>query len=103
MFDAFIFQDALRFGVIDEDAMISLAKAIGNHEWDELEAWLETHHDLLIQHYKAEAPDLSVRSAPFLVLRETPPEGRNDGDEASSSASSPILCWKPSPCGNKWG
>jgi len=69
--------------------MVNLA--IENCRWDEFEAWLDAHHDLLIQHYKAEAPDLSVKSMPSLVQRETPPGGRNNGDEATLSASLPIF------------
>ena len=69
--------------------MVDLTEAIKNCRWDEFEAWLDGHHDLLIQHHEAEAPDLSVGSAPSLVHTETPSGGRNVGDEAISSASSP--------------
>jgi len=58
---------------------------------------LDAHHDLLIQHHEAEASDSTVESMPSLVQRETPLGGRNDSDEATSSASSP----KPSPHGKK--
>ena len=37
MLYAFIFQDALHFGFINEDAMINLAKAIEHYEWSEFE------------------------------------------------------------------
>ena len=57
----------------------------------EFEAWLDAHHDLLIQHHVAKAQHSSVRSAHSLVMREIPPRVRNDGDEATSSASSSIL------------
>ena len=43
----------------------------------------------LIHHHEAEAPDSSVGSVPFLVQREPRVGGRNVGDEATSSASSP--------------
>ena len=49
------------------------------------------NYDLLIQHHKVQALDLSVESAPSLMQREIPPEGKNNGDAASSSASLPIL------------
>jgi len=88
MFYAFILQDALRFGISDEDIMIDLTEAIENYSWGEFEAWLDAHHDLLIQHREGEAPDSSIGSAPSLVQRETPSGGRNVDDEAISSASS---------------
>jgi len=91
MFYAFIFQDALRFRISGEDVMVDLVEAIENYRWCEFEAWLDAHHDLLIQHHKTEASDSSSRSAPSLLQRETPLGGRNDGDEATSSASSPKL------------
>jgi len=67
----------------------------------EFEAWLDPHHDLLIQHHKIEALGLGVKSVPSLVLREPLYRGKNDGDEASSSASSPILGLKLGPRGKK--
>jgi len=63
MFYAFIFQDVLRFGIYGKDVMANLAKVIENCKWEELDA----HHDLLIHHHKAKAPDLSVESVPSLV------------------------------------
>jgi len=69
--------------------MIDLAEAIENYSWGEFEAWLDAHHDLLIQHHEGEAPDLSIESAPSRVQRETPSGGRNVGGKATSSASSP--------------
>ena len=63
--------------------MPNLTEAIENYRWGEFVAWLDAHHDLLIQHHEAEAPDSSVGSAPSLVQRETSPGGRNDGDEAT--------------------
>ena len=91
MFYAFIFQDVIWFGITDEDARISLNDAIKNHEWGEFEAWPDTHRDLLIQRHKIEAPNSSVGSMSALLQRETPPGGKNDGEETSLSASSPIL------------
>jgi len=35
MFYAFVFQDALRFGVINEDAMVNIDEAIKNRECSE--------------------------------------------------------------------
>ena len=67
MFYAFIFQDALCFEISGEDIMVDLAKAIQNCRWGEFEAWLDAHHDLLIQHHEAEVPDSSVGSAPSLL------------------------------------
>jgi len=63
----------------------------------EFEAWLDAHHDLLIQHHKAEAPDSSVGSVPSLMQREPPYGEGNVGEEATSSASPP----KSGPHGNK--
>ena len=60
---------------------------------------MDAHHDLLIQHHEAEAPDSSVGSAPSLVHGEAPSGGRNIGNEATSSASSP----KSGPHGKKQG
>jgi len=97
MFYAFIFQDALYFEISGKDVMVDLAEAIESCGWAEFEAWLDAHDDLLIQHHEAETPDSSVRSAPSLVQRETPSGGRNVGDEATLSASSP----KSGPHGKK--
>jgi len=72
MFYAFIFRDALRFRISGEDIMVDLAEGIENCRWAEFEAWLDAHHDLLIQYHEAEALDSSVGSAPSLVQRETP-------------------------------
>jgi len=69
MFYAFIFQDALHFGITNEDVMVDLQEAIENCRWAEFEAWFDAHHDL-IQHHEAEAPDSSVGSAPSFVQRE---------------------------------
>ena len=97
MFYAFVFQDALYLEISGEDVMVNLAEAIENCRWAEFEAWLDTHHDLLIQHHKDEAPDSSVGTAPSLVQRETPSGGRNVDDEATLSASLP----KSGPHGKK--
>jgi len=45
---AFVFQDALHFGLCDENVMTNLADAIEDCTWSELEAWLDNHHDALI-------------------------------------------------------
>jgi len=75
--------------------MISVAKAIENHEWGEFETWLDAYNVLLIQHHEVEALNSSVGSTPSFVQRGTPPGGRNDVDEARLSASSLILSRKP--------
>jgi len=77
--------------------MVNLAKAIENCRWGEFETWLDAHHDLLIQHHEAEALDSSARSTPSLMQNETTPRGKNDGDEATLSASSPTFGQKPGP------
>jgi len=77
--------------------MVDLAEAIENCRWAEFEAWLDAHHDLLIQHHEVKAPDSSVESVASLMQRETPSRGRNVSNEASSSASS----LKSSPHGKK--
>jgi len=75
MFYASIFQDALHFVISGEDVMVNLAEAIENYRWGEFKAWLDVHHDLLIQHREVEAPDSSVESAPSLVQRGPHLEG----------------------------
>jgi len=45
MFYVFIFQDALCFGISDEDVMVNLAEAIENYRWGEFEVRLDAHHD----------------------------------------------------------
>ena len=70
MFYAFIFQDALRFGICGEGVVANLAEAVENYRWAEFEAWLDVHHTSLIQHREAEAPDSSVKIAPSLVQGE---------------------------------
>jgi len=80
MFYGFIFHDALHFRINGEDVIVDLGEVIKNCRWDEFEAWLDAHHDLLIQHHEAKAPYSSVGSTPSLVQRETPPGGRNDGE-----------------------
>ena len=77
--------------------MANLMKAFENCKWVEFEAWLDAHHDLLINHHEADAPDSSVRSVPSLVQRKPPVRGRNVSDEATLSASSP----KSDPHGKK--
>jgi len=67
MLYAFIFQDALYFGFINEDAMINLAEDIENHKWVVFQPWMDAHHDLLIQHHEVKALDSSVRRAPSLM------------------------------------
>jgi len=57
MFYAFVFQDVLRFGICGEDVMAKLVEAIENRKWAEFEAWLDVHHDLLIQHHEVETPN----------------------------------------------
>jgi len=89
MFYAFVFQDVLRFGICGEAVLADLVEAIENRRWAEFKAWLDVHHDLLIQHHETKAPNSSGRSAPSLVQREPPFGGRNVGDEATSSGSSP--------------
>ena len=86
MFSAFVFQDALRFGICGKDVIGDLAEAIENCRWAEFKAWLEAHPDLLIQHHEVEALDSSAKSASSLVQRELPSGGRNVGDEATSIA-----------------
>jgi len=49
--------------------MVDLAEAIENCRWAKFEAWLDAHHDLLIKHHEAEAPNSSVGSAPSLVQK----------------------------------
>ena len=51
---------------------------------------------------KLRLPNSSIRSEHSLVQRETPPQGRNNGNDASSSASSPILSLKPGPHWKGW-
>jgi len=89
MFYAIVFQDALRFGICGEDVMADLVEAIENCRWAEFKAWLDAHHDLLIQHHEAKAPDLSIGSTPSLVPSEPPSGWRNFCDEATSSTSPP--------------
>jgi len=67
MFYAFIFRDALRFRISSEDVMVDLEEAIENCRWAEFKAWLDAHHDLLIQNLEVEAPDSSAKSAPSLM------------------------------------
>ena len=64
MFYAFIFQDALRFGIYGEDVIADLAEAIKNYRWVEFEARLDVHHASLVQHREFEATDSSVKIAP---------------------------------------
>jgi len=67
MFYAFIFQDTLPLRISHEDVMFDLAEEIKNCRWGKFEAWFDAHHDLLIQHHEAKAPDLSVGSSPSLL------------------------------------
>ena len=48
MFYAFVFQDALHFGLCSKDVMAELADAIENCRWAEFETRLDAHRDLLI-------------------------------------------------------
>ena len=89
MFYTFVFQDALRFRICGKDVRTDLMEVIENCKWAEFEAWLDSHHDLLIQQDEVEAPDSSVRSA--LCGEGAPFGGRNVSDEAISSASTPKL------------
>jgi len=59
--------------------MADLAEAIENCRWVELEAWMDVHHDSLIQHHEVDAPNPSVRSAPSLSQREPHLEGEMSG------------------------
>ena len=53
----------------------------------EFEAWLDAHHDSLIQHHEAEAPDSSVGSTPSLSQRDSPTwHGLIEEEEELSSA-----------------
>jgi len=70
MFYAFIFQDALRFGICGEGIVANLAEAVENYRWAEFESRLDVNHASLIQHREVEAPDSSVRIAPSLVQEE---------------------------------
>jgi len=64
MFYAFVLQDALHFGICGENVMADLLEVIENSRW----AWLDAHHDSLIQHHEAEASDSSVGSVLSLSL-----------------------------------
>ena len=101
MFCAFIFQDDLPFEISDEDIMVNLEEVIENYRWGEFKIWLDVHHDLLIQYHKAVALNSSAGSTSSLMQKETPPRGRNDGDEATWSARSPTFGQKLSPHGKK--
>ena len=70
MFSAFIFQDALRFKISGEDIIVDVAEAIENCRCGESKGCLNAYHDLLIRHHEVEAPDLSVKSAPFPSAEE---------------------------------
>uniref|UniRef100_A0A7C8ZH26 Uncharacterized protein n=2 Tax=Opuntia streptacantha TaxID=393608 RepID=A0A7C8ZH26_OPUST len=87
MFYAFVFQDALHFGLCSKHVIPELADVIENCRWAALEAWLNAHRDSLIQHHEVEAPASSFRSASFSSQREPLSRRRNVGDEASSGAS----------------
>ena len=63
-FYALVLEDTIRFGIIGKDIMINLVKEIENHKWGMFEAWLDAHHDLLIQWHEAEAMDSSMGSMP---------------------------------------
>ena len=89
MLYAFIFQDAIRFKIRGKDVMVNLAEAIDNCRCAKFEAWLDAHHDLLLQQHEVEALNSSVKSAPFLLQRGIPSGWRNVDNEATSSASSP--------------
>ena len=99
MFYAFVFQDALHFGLCGKDVMAELADAIQNCRWAKLEAWLDVHRDSLIQHYEAGAPASSIGSASSPSRREPPSGGGNAGDEATLGASTA----KSGPSRKSWG
>jgi len=84
MFYAFIFQDALRFELGNEEDMANLADAVEDYRWAELEAWLDAHRDTLIQRHMAEAPTPVVETAPPPSWGEPPSERKNDSVEDSS-------------------
>ena len=49
MFYAFILQDAMRFELCSEEVTGRLVEAIEDCRWAELEAWLDTNRDVLLQ------------------------------------------------------
>jgi len=91
IFYASVFQDVIRFGIIGEDVTACLSKTIENYTWGELEAWLDAHHDLLIQRHEViEAPSSRVGSTTSIVRSEV----LLSGDKASSSGSLSNLGYK---------
>jgi len=84
MFYAFIFQDALRFGLGSEEDKANLADVAEDYHWAELEAWLDAHRDTLIQWNRAEAPTPIVRTTPPPSRGELPFGQKNGSAEDSS-------------------
>ena len=91
---AFVFQDAIHFGLCDENVMTNLADAIEDCTWSELEAWLDNHHDALIQCHKAKALILGIGGASSPPQRNSPSKRRNGGDGGSSGSGTSRTC----PC-----
>ena len=84
MFYAFILQDAMRFELCSEEVTGRLVDAIEDCRWVELEAWLDTNRDVLLQRLEAEAPTPGIESSPSLPQGE-PLRRRRAGNAESSS------------------
>ena len=72
MFYVFILQDAMHFELCSEEVTGRLVDAIEDCRWAELEAWLDTHRDVLLQRLEAEAPTPGIESSPSLPQGEPP-------------------------------
>jgi len=65
MLYAFILQDIMRFELCSEEVTGRLVKAIEDCRWAELEAWLDTNRDVLLQRLEAEAPIPGTEGSPL--------------------------------------